>query len=133
MTLFYLGAFLIASVVIWAIVSPLVTGKEAPTGRGKDEPSEAEAKKRVALLALRDVEQDRFTGKLDDADYGELRGELVAEALQAIDEAEGEPERRYRRSSVADPGTSPRFCSTCGHRLEVDSRFCSDCGVRVAR
>ena len=128
--IFYLGATLIAGVVIWIIIHPLFTGRSALAGRAPEEPTEAESRKRIALLALRDAEHDHAAGKLDIVDYRELRSELAAEAIEAIaqvdrararDAAEGE--------ALSEPGVE--YCSECEHELEPASRFCSACGAKV--
>src|SRR5687768_16173752 len=49
---------------------------------------DAEARRRVALASLKEVEYDRASGKLDDRDYAELRSQLEREALAAIAAAE---------------------------------------------
>lgn len=140
------GAVLVALGVVLFVLQPLVTGRKAPLRREDDEPTEAEARKRVALLALRDVEYDYATGKLDDEDYEDLRGELAAEALQALQAEEDEA----REPEESDVGGYPAgrsldeleqeiaayrtalrkgvFCASCGHLNEGGSRFCAQCG-----
>ena len=56
---------------------------------GDDVFDEGAARRRVALTALRDLEYDRATGKLDEDDYGQLRTELSREALEHLDEEGG--------------------------------------------
>lgn len=149
---FLLGATLFAGAVIFYVLQPILTGRKAPMGRDDDEMTDAEARRRVTLLALRDVEYDRETGKLDDGDYRALRRELSAEALDAL-----EAEERERRSSGAGVGVleggegggadgsgsfdldaeirrvrqglrSGRTCRECGNVNPAGSRFCSGCG-----
>lgn len=140
------GAVLITLGVVLFVLQPLVTGRKAPLHRDDDEPTEAEARKRVALLALRDVEYDYATGKLDDEDYRHLRSELAAEALEAL-ELEGEETREPGDSDVGGypAGRSVDeleqeiaayraalregvLCSSCGHLNEGGSQFCAQCG-----
>jgi hypothetical protein len=78
-----------------------------------------EARKRVALAALKDVEYDRAAGKLDDADYEEMRGKLEGEALAALRAAEPTPGRASDRKH------------TCGFVNPAGSRFCAGCGKRL--
>ena len=152
------GAVLVALGVVLFVLQPLVTGRKAPLRREDDEPTEAEARKRVALLALRDVEYDYATGKLDDEDYEDLRGELAAEALQALQAEARMPvdghsppeEDEAREPGESDVGGYPAgrsldeleqeiaayrtalrkgvFCASCGHLNEGGSRFCAQCG-----
>jgi cytochrome c-type biogenesis protein CcmH/NrfG len=83
---------------------------------------DAEARKRVALSSLREVEYDRIGGKLDDEDYQRLRSQLQREALEAIEAA-----------SAAHEGESPEFVVThsCGFANPPGSRFCSGCGAAL--
>jgi hypothetical protein len=80
-----------------------------------------EARKRVALAALKEVEYDRAAGKLDEVDYRALRSRLEGEALAALRAAEGD--------TVSAGTGEPRH--TCGFVNPGGSRFCSGCGVRL--
>ncbi|NJD20970.1 MAG: hypothetical protein FIA95_17005 [Gemmatimonadetes bacterium] len=61
-----------AAAVVLFIVQPVARGLHASLEREADELTETEARKRVALLALRDVEYDYLAGKLDEEDYRSL-------------------------------------------------------------
>ena len=84
------GAALLVVAVILFILQPMLSGRRASLHRETDEPTEAESRRRVTLLALRDVEYDHATGKLDEADYHALRKELAAEALTALERVDSE-------------------------------------------
>jgi hypothetical protein len=90
-----------------------------------------------AVLALREIEFDRETGKLSDADYLELKTRYTKQAIEAMrresiagavasapaSAADDEIEmavRAYRAEHVP--------CPTCGPRPEPDAVFCSNCG-----
>lgn len=87
------------------------------------------------IVALREIEFDRATGKLSDADYAELRKTY---ALRAVHEL---------RSAAVSPGEPPdpiearvreyrlthRECPTCGLRPEPDAIYCSTCGTYLDR
>ena len=72
-----------------------------------------------AVVALREIEFDRATGKLSDADYAELRraytdralSELRTASVEAVDPVEARV-RAYR--------SARRECVTCGLRPEPD-------------
>jgi cytochrome c-type biogenesis protein CcmI len=83
MTLFLAAALLSLAVVIY-VLSPILQDRRAPLDSSADDLTDAQARKRVALMALRDAEYDFATGKLGDEDYQHLRRELSAEALQAL-------------------------------------------------
>lgn len=88
-----------------------------------------------AIVALREIEFDRATGKLSDSDYAELRGEYAARALTelrsagapllpaAIPLADDDIEARVRAYREARPS-----CARCGLRPEPDALYCSTCG-----
>ena len=84
MSTVFLGGALVAAAVTLFILQPILSGLHASLDRAEDELTDAEARKRVALLALRDVEYDFLAGKLDEKDYLSLKADLTAEALEAL-------------------------------------------------
>lgn len=130
-----IGAVLLVTAVVVYLVQPMASGLYASLSREEDEPTELESRRRVALLALRDVEYDRATGKLGQEDYRTLRRELAAEALDALAAAEAETslgadaspvEREIARlRSGLESGST---CGACGSANEATSRFCAYCG-----
>ena len=76
-----------------------------------------ESRKRVALAALKDVEYDHAAGKLDEADYRDVRGRLELEALTAVRAADAthDSPSKHQCGFVNPPAS--RFCAGCGHRL----------------
>jgi double zinc ribbon protein len=88
-----------------------------------------------AVQALREIEFDRETGKLSDADYGILKTRYTREAVAAFREEESESAGeagdaaeavilRYRKRQLG--------CSVCGPRPEPDAVYCSTCGRYLA-
>jgi hypothetical protein len=85
------------------------------------------------ILALREIEFDRATGKLSDSDYAELKktyGERALRELRASDiappaaaQASDPIEARVRAYRMTH-----RECPTCGLRPEPDAIYCSTCG-----
>jgi len=129
------GAMLLIGAVVFFILQPVLSGIRAPMERDEDELTEVEARRRVTLLALRDVEYDFHSGKLDESDYRSLKRELSAEALSAMEEEERElvaptsdealeAEIRAVRRGLEE-GTT---CPDCGHLNATGSRFCASCG-----
>lgn len=82
---YLIGGGLLAAAVVLYVLLPLVRGIEAPLHRSVREYSEEQFRKQVALAALRDVEYDFATGKMDEEDYRELKAELSAEALRILE------------------------------------------------
>src|SRR5215831_12920358 len=88
-----------------------------------------------AVTALREIEFDRETGKLSDADYAELKAKYTKQAIEAMRRAPG------LMSNVATAGADDEIeaavrayraahlaCPTCGPRPEPDAAYCSNCG-----
>jgi hypothetical protein len=132
----------VALAVLLFVLDPLV--RPAPPPPPEDEepvPLEESASPKVqALLALSEVEFDRATGKLGDADYAALKGRYQAAALAALDGEEAGA-AAAPAPGPADPAEAliaqarrvvPRACPRCGPRPESDAVFCSDCGRPVA-
>ena len=101
-----------------------------------------ETPKGVALTALKEIEFDRETGKLSEADYAQLKQKYTAAALEALRaeermEAPADVEamiaarvRTLRSAATATPTGAPA-CAGCGPRPEPDAAFCSACGRRL--
>lgn len=135
------GALIMVGISVFLILEPIIRGKEAPLWSSGEEPSEAQFKKRVSLLQLRDAEYEYAMGKLGEEDYQRLRKEISAEAIAAIREEEAEEKgeaRDYSQVSaeIEDEIAQVRarlrdgiFCSECGMPNPKDSRFCSECGT----
>jgi len=135
----YVGVALVVAAVLLFIMQPVVKGLHASLEREDDELTETEARKRVALLALRDVEYDFLAGKLDQDDYRSLKSQLTAEALAALEADEAA--RGAGAAAVDSDATieaeiarvraglrSGVVCAECSFTNESGSRFCSACG-----
>lgn len=131
-----MGALILVLAVVGFILQPVLQGRWASLEQQDDEMTEAEARRRVSLLALRDAEYDYETGKLDEADYKAMKRQLSAEALAALKALEEsdqpdvlEAEIAAVRKELAGAGR----CPACRHRNPVGSRFCGACGTPLAR
>ena len=113
------------------VLYPLFTGAAAPSFRATATATQtANAAELDAVVALREIEFDRATGKLSDSDYSELKTRYTEHALAAM--------RGGARDPVdADPAEAAvrayrlrlRECVNCGPRPEPDAAFCSNCGL----
>jgi hypothetical protein len=151
---------LVALAAVALVLEPIV---RPPSAAGPDplsfEPEEdpRSHRKDLALAALKEIEFDRATGKLDDADYASMKARYTAEALEAIrdaDAAEAPREPALARAPVAagvgagadgaaaqaDPlealvaarrqaSKGRKFCTECGAELEGTGKFCVECGA----
>jgi hypothetical protein len=89
-----------------------------------------------ALLALKEIEFDRATGKLSDEDFERLRERYARQALTAID-AEARGDAAVAAAVATDDPAEAlirsvrsglRVCPNCGPRPEASATFCSECG-----
>ncbi len=94
---------------------------------------DAEARRRVALASLKELEYDYLGGKLDTADYQAQKQRMSLEALATLRAAEA-----ARSDAGLDGGGDESPTRTaidrhaCGFVNPAGSRFCAGCGVRLA-
>lgn len=86
-----------------------------------------------AIVALREIEFDRATGKLSDVDYAALKARYTREALAVMRQTEpgaqsAAPSDDELEAAVRAYRERHAVCSTCGPRPESDAIFCSTCG-----
>lgn len=109
------------------VLFPLFTGVIAPrpaavpTARARAEMAEHEA-----VVALREIEFDRVTGKLSDSDYDELKVRYTERALNAM--RQGDAGADPAEAAVLAYRARMRSCANCGPRPEPDATYCSNCG-----
>jgi hypothetical protein len=120
------AALLLGALVLWVVLKPLYRpGAVAPAFEEPEDPEET--RRGIALLALKEIDFDRATGKLSDADYEFLRQRYTVEALQAIKEEEG------GAASGGGSAVASLRCTACGAEPAPDARFCSECGTPLVR
>jgi len=142
------AAVLLAAVAIWLVLGPLMW-PDADRARAWEPPDPEETARGVALSALREIEFDRETGKLSDADYAELKSEYTVQAVAALREEAGtavpaasassnstipgdsDIEAMIAARARAITGGAAPTCRTCGPRPETDAVYCSTCGRRL--
>ncbi|HKQ60555.1 MAG TPA: c-type cytochrome biogenesis protein CcmI [Candidatus Polarisedimenticolaceae bacterium] len=95
-------ALVLAAFVAW----PLWRGGAVVPPDGLDEARDLQSQRDMALAALRDLEDDHETGKLDEADYTELKARLQAQGVEAMQRIDALIEAR-RREAAQPPGPRP--------------------------
>lgn len=141
-----IAAAVVGLVVLYVVLQPLLApGRIKPPAYEPLDPEETP--KGVALAALKEIEFDRETGKLSDADYQFLKSKYTGQALEAMRAEErtagvGDVEamiaarvKTLRSAAVSAPPMSSSdarpTCPSCGPRPEPDALFCSTCGSRL--
>ncbi len=134
-----IAGLLVALAALALVLEPLALararGSAAPDASDDldlEDPTESDSPKVRALLALREIEFDRATGKLAEDDYVRLKAKYESDAIAAI-----RAEERGSRESARDLAEEVirrarqqgrRACSTCGPRPEPTAVYCSSCG-----
>ncbi len=135
---------LVALATLYLVLEPLF--RTAPVGHAVDESElfhdveEDESPKVRALLALKEIEFDRATGKLSDEDYLLLKRQYSNRVLEALDGEAGVARGKQagadrveeiileaRQHRAAQPS-----CPVCGPRPEAGAMFCSKCGSKLS-
>lgn len=113
--------------------------------RARDNPPDVGAEDDSPILALREIEFDRATGKLSDADYAELKKTYSDRALRDLRGADNVRQGGIVAANEVSPPLDPiearvreyrqthRACHTCGVRPESDAVYCSTCGGYLER
>ncbi len=132
-----IAAGVVGIALLWLVVQPMVL--PAPPEAIDDEPLDAEETPHGrALLALKEIEFDRATGKLSDEDFHALHAKYSGLAVRALEgAAPAAPSSDAVEALIAERaatlmhGDAP-FFTQCGARLVADALFCQACGVRAA-
>ena len=145
MILEIIAALVVGAFALALVVEPMLRSAR-PASVPLDLPDFEETPRGIALAALREIEFDRETGKLSDADYAGLKQQYTQAAVQAM-----RAEDRVEEAATPAPGGTPdaveaiisakvralrnapggMACPACGPRPEPDAEFCSNCGNRL--
>jgi len=130
---------IVAAAVVGLVLGPLIRPREDPIPMIETdfyELEESDSPKVRALLALREIEFDRATGKLSEDDYNTMKtryGRMALEAMEVDDGSggaanveDGEDLAEKAVASIRSHGS--RQCVQCGLRPEPTAVFCSHCG-----
>ena len=146
-----LVGIVVALAAVALVLDPILRPGHARPAAPDAEPEEdpREHRKDLALAALKEIEFDRATGKLDDADYERMKATYTTEALEAIRAVDAaaapvpqEPALAVRQvpagvgaGSVADgaPAGDPLEALIAAKRRAAKSgrRFCAECGAEL--
>jgi len=143
MILEIVAAVILGGLALGIVLEPLLRPGRKPPLMDQDPGDPEDTARGRAVAALREIEFDRETGKLSDADYQLLISRYTAQAVEAMRAEEAavippapaaagtvesmiEAKVRALRGAAGAPG-----CPRCGPRPEGDAVFCSSCGSRL--
>jgi hypothetical protein len=139
------AAALVGAALLWLVVQPLVA-PATMSPEVEDIPDPEDTPQGQALLALKEIEFDRATGKLSDTDFTALHAKYSAAAIASLDAAKPRPGGLRCRTHGAAATADARYCAECGAGLVTetgacaachavvppDARFCPGCGVMLS-
>ena len=146
------AGILLAAGAVYLVLRPIFRPEMGGIGNPQsvdesegEDPDDDFSARAVALRALKEIEFDRATGKLSDADYDSLKTKYTTEALAALRVDATGGGMRDAGSVVSDGASHPAsrishpapriphpVCPNHGLRPEADAQFCSECGRRLA-
>jgi hypothetical protein len=163
MIIILMGMIVFAAILI--VGYPLVNAQGyefAEAGVNGDDNFEHLASARNSVFeAIRDLEFDRATDKLSDADYQMMRARFDARAAEVLQKMDALDASRAKRAAQPNPvgsrgavgaaakapeapggelgdklqaqraGAKKSFCGHCGASVQAADRFCPVCGTRV--
>jgi hypothetical protein len=153
MILEIVAALVVGVIALGLVLEPLLRRVRGGPALDLDQPDPEDTPRGIALSALKEIEFDKATGKLSDADYSMLKDRyttVALEAMRAEDQASAarvspmmQPKasdpveaiiaakvRALRSASASNESDAP-VCPDCGPRPEPDAIFCSTCGRRL--
>lgn len=101
------------------------------------------AEKRTLLVALKDLEAERESGKLSQEDFSELNAQYRQRARAVLQQLDGmlAPHRADAKRLLAGaetaapavpaPAPAAHGCTGCGATNDPDAVFCKKCGTRL--
>lgn len=143
---FVTGALLGAILLVWHSLRTLAGDAEVDASLDlattAAAPTELSERKRRALRALKDIEQEHSVGKLDDWDFASLDAEYRTRAKAVFREMDAElaPYRTKAEALVRGhlekqhavvEKSERRECPACDTTNDPDATFCKKCGAKL--
>lgn len=128
---------IILSAALLCVAYPLLSRKVAEPGAAaltESDYTDLLYRKEATLIALKDLDFDFKTGKIDDADYNEVKTGLESDAMEILRNIEQFDKGVSQPAAQAAAQERPRaknFCHNCGAPAGKSHKFCSECGARL--
>jgi len=103
-----------------------------------------EREKSLVLRSIKELEFDKAMGKVSEADYTAIMGQLRARAITLMQDLERQP--TFAEATVGKPAVVKATadkpasgdaavgrCGACGTKNDDDARFCKSCGQPLER
>jgi len=87
-------------------------------------------RKEATYIAIKDLDFDYRTGKVDDGDYRSMKAGMEKCALELLRQIED-----YKAGVTAPPAVKAqgeKFCHECGAAVERTHKFCAECGAKTS-
>lgn len=84
--------------------------------------------KAIVLRSIKELEFDRATGKVSEADFHDMNARLRARALTLMEALD----REETAAPAAQSSLQSHACPACGTINDDDATFCKRCGRKVA-
>ena len=125
------GAVALGGVLVLVLlVGPLWSGRAE--GRVEEEPESPARREREAVVAaLRDLEHDFETGKVEADEYPKLRQALRSQAIALLRQEREGPAPAGDGEAEPAAAAEARHCMECGTPALAAQRFCGHCGSRL--
>jgi len=101
----------VAACATWFVIAPLRRPDAAQAeriGAAVSEERDLRSRHEMLLSSLKDLEDDRATGKLDDADYHGLKGDLSSQAVGVMKQLDALERARHGSTPVPLPDADPK-------------------------
>lgn len=121
-----------------AVVAGPLLGPRRPFVERESDRQRLARRRDVVVGAIRELDFDLRTGKLDPADHGRMRSDLQAEGAAVLRELDAlptpsDPDVAIEAAVAARRARKRgRVCPSCGSAVADGSRFCPSCGGRLA-
>lgn len=99
-------SLLLAAVVGYYVLAPLFRADAAEAERisaAVSEERDLQSRREMLMAALKDLEDDHATGKIDQKDYSQMKTELSTETIEIMKQLDALDEARAKGSPVEVP------------------------------
>ncbi len=125
-----LGATVVAF-VLYPVFAEARTGRLASLGDAEREVLDLEEKKTRLYGLLADLDFEKESGKVSEADYQTARNDYLAQAAAVLAKLEGLAPQKGEKKKTRKPAEAAdgRSCGSCSKSSPESAKFCIHCGA----